>query len=243
MTTSGIYDFTLSNASITVEAFERCGRLPATLQRHDWVSARSSLNLVLADWANRGVNLWKVQGPTQVSLVQGQPTYLVDQTSVSILDMYYSQLGAGGNGCNIDRIMLPISRTEYAEYPNKLQQGTPTVYWYDKLSPIPQFSLYQCPQFSLSDGYCLYYYWLSRIEDASSTSGQTPDIPYLGLEALCADLAVWIAKKPTLAPNLSPQRRAELKADAGLAWERFASTNREDVPIAIRPQTYKYWAR
>lgn len=233
----------MSNASITSEAFERVGRLPTTLQRHDWISARASLNLVLADWGSRGVNLWEVKGPTQVSLVQGQPTYTVDQTSVTILDMYYSQLNGGGQGVNIDRIMLPISRTEYAQYPNKLQQGTPTVFWYDKLSPVPQFSIYQCPQFSLSDGYCLYYYWLSRIQDANQTSGETPDVPYLALEALCADLAVWLSKKPTLCPGLTPDRRAELKADAATAWERFASTNREDVPIAIRPQTYKYWAR
>lgn len=238
---SGSYSWGMDNASITLEAFERCGKPQSALQRHDWISARRSLNLVLQEWGNRGTNLWKVMGPTTVPLVQGQATYTVSPNAVYMLDMYYTQLNGDGSGINSDRIMIPISRTEYAEYPNKLQQGTPTVFWYDKLSPTPQFSIYQAPAFSESDGYVLNYYWLSRIEDANQTSGETPDIPYLALEALCSDLALALARKPTLTPMVTPERFADIKAHAQEAWESFASTNREDTPINIRPSVRGYF--
>lgn len=235
MGTSNTFNFQPDAASVITDAFERCGKLPAALQRHDWVSARLSLNLVLLDWSNRGVNLWKVQGPTQVPLVQGQATYTVSPQAVYLLDMYYTLLNGGGSGVNQDRIMIPISRTQYSEYPNKLQQGTPTVYWYDKLSPTPQFTIYQAPALDFSSGYCLNYYWLQRIQDANATSGETPDIPYLAYEALISDLALWLSRKPTLTGPLPPDLKAEIKAHALEAWLSFADTNREDVPINIRP--------
>lgn len=203
-----------------------------------------SLNLVLTDWSNRGVNLWRVMGPTQVNLVQGQATYTVSPDSVYILEMYYTLLNGDGSGVNQDRIMVPISRTEYAEYPNKLQQGTPTVFWYDKLSPTPQFTIYQAPALDFSSGYCLNYYWLSRIQDANATSGETPDIPYTAYEALCSDLALALARKPTLTgATMNQALFAEIKAHAKEAWDSFASTNREDVPIKIRPKISSYWGR
>lgn len=238
---SGTYNWDMDNASITLDAFERCGKDQSALQRHDWVSARRSLNLVLARWSNRGVNLWKVMGPTQVPLVQGTATYTVSPNAVYMLDMYYTNLNGGGAGVNADRIMIPVSRTEYAEYPNKLQQGTPTVYWYDKLSPTPQFTIYQAPALDFAAGYCLNYYWLSRIEDANQTSGETPDVPYLGLAALVADLALDLARKPTLTPMVTPQRFQDIQNTAKETWDEFASTNREDVPINIRPNVSGYF--
>ena len=241
MTSSGTYNWSPSNASIAVEAFERCGIAPASLTRHQWLSARMSLQLVLADWSNRqGPNLWKVMGPTTVNLIQGQPTYAVPQNAVYMLDMYYTQVNGLGTGINSDRIMIPISRDEYAEYPNKLQQGTPTVYWYDKLSPIPQFTIYQAPLFS-APSYVINYYWLSRVQDANQASGETPDVPYLGLEALCADLALWLSRKPTLVGRLPPDLKADIKEAAATAWERFSSTNREDVSVSIMPKFGGYW--
>ncbi len=246
MTASGTYNWALDNASVTVEAFERCGLLPAQLTRHHWLSSRTSLNLVLQQWSVRGpggVNLWKVMGPTALGLVQGQAQYALSNQTVSVLDCYYSLIDAGGPGINIDRIMIPVSRTEYAEYPNKLAQGQPTTFWHDKQFPNPQMYLYQCPQFSVADGYDVYYYWLSRIEDANQTGGETPDVNYLFLNALCADLAVALANKPSITPDVSPTRRLELKQEAAEAWALASGTDREDTPIAIRPNVGKYWLR
>jgi hypothetical protein len=63
MATSGSVDFNLDIAEITEEAFERCGLELRT--GYDARTARRSLNLLFADWANRGLNLWTVEQVTQ----------------------------------------------------------------------------------------------------------------------------------------------------------------------------------
>lgn len=235
------YQWWLSNGSVIVEAFERCGKLSSSLERRHWISARTSLNLLLVDWTNRqGVNLWKVMGPTQINLIQGQATYTVPTNCAYLLDMYYTQANGAGAGVNSDRIMVPISRTEYAEYPNKLQQGTPTVFWYQKETPVPQFTIYQAPQFAAPD-YVLNYYWLSRVMDANVGGGESPDVPYLAMEALCAGLALQLARKPTLTGRLDPALFADIKENAAATWLNFSQTDREDVPLHIMPQMGGYF--
>lgn len=63
MATSGSVDFNLDMAEITEEAFERCGLELRT--GYDAKTARRSLNLLFADWANRGLNLWTIEQITQ----------------------------------------------------------------------------------------------------------------------------------------------------------------------------------
>jgi hypothetical protein len=63
MATSGSVDFNLDMAEITEEAFERCGLELRT--GYDSRTARRSMNLLFADWANRGLNLWTVEQVTQ----------------------------------------------------------------------------------------------------------------------------------------------------------------------------------
>ena len=50
--------FDLSIEEIIQEAYERCGM--TTTSGHSLKSARTSLNLLFAEWANRGIHLWKV---------------------------------------------------------------------------------------------------------------------------------------------------------------------------------------
>ncbi len=129
MTLSGTRNFAPSLGQLTLYAFNLIGiRNTEVLQEH-MESARMAANLVLADWANKGVNLWEVELVT-VSFVQGTATYSVSPSVVNILDLYVTTV----NGTqNIDRYILPVSRTEYATYQNKNQQGFPTVYWHDRL--------------------------------------------------------------------------------------------------------------
>ena len=68
MATSGSSDFSLSTADIIEEAFERCGLELRT--GYDAQTSRRSLNLLFAEWANRGIHLWKVEQVTQVSARQ-----------------------------------------------------------------------------------------------------------------------------------------------------------------------------
>ena len=119
MTSSGTYAFNPSLGELVLYAFNVAGvRNTALLQEH-MHSAKMATNLMLARWANQGVNLWKVDLVT-VPLVQGQSTYSVDQSTVIILDAYMTTVSGS---TSTDRIILPISRSEYSTYPNKEQQG------------------------------------------------------------------------------------------------------------------------
>lgn len=231
MASSGTYNYTLDNSSVIVEAFERCGVEPTQLTTSHYLSARRSLNLTLVKWSNRGVNLWEVIGPVTVPLVTGQATYTVPNNCVTLLDMYYTTVNGGGQGVNIDRIMLPISRTEYAQYPNKQQQGIPSTFWYQKLTPTPQFTIYQAP-FQGSPNYQLNYYYMSQIQDANVVGSETPNVPYRFMEALCADTAYSLSQKPALCPNAD---KAFLKLAASEAWTEAMETDREDVPMVLSP--------
>ena len=129
MTTSGTYGFAPSLGSLTIYAFQLIGVRPAALLQEHLESAHMAANLVLADWANKGPNLWQI-ALTTVPLVQGTATYSVPGNIVNILDLYIT-VGTGSTAVN--RYILPISRTEYASYADINQQGFPSTYWNDRL--------------------------------------------------------------------------------------------------------------
>ena len=133
----------------------------------------------------------------------------------------------------IDRIMTSISRTDYAAQPNKLGQGPPTTFWFDRLSPSPNVTLWNVP-----DGngpYVFFYYRMRRIQDAYAVSGQTADIPYRFLDALAADLAARLSRK------YAPALAAGLKEEAAEAWMVAANEDRERVQFFIAPDTSSYF--
>ena len=68
MTTSGTRDFNLDIAEAIEEAYERIGKEVRT--GYDAKTARRSLNLMFAEWANRGLNLWTVVQDT-LTVTQG----------------------------------------------------------------------------------------------------------------------------------------------------------------------------
>ena len=64
MATSGTTNFDLNIDDVIEESFERIGKQTRT--GYDIKSARRSLNLLLSEWGNRGVHLWKVTNHTQI---------------------------------------------------------------------------------------------------------------------------------------------------------------------------------
>jgi hypothetical protein len=59
MTTSGTTTFNMDLTELVEEAFERAGAEMRT--GYDLRTARRSLNLMFADWANRGINMWTIE--------------------------------------------------------------------------------------------------------------------------------------------------------------------------------------
>ena len=229
MTTSGTYTFNPSLGEIVLNAYARCGvRRTAIMQEH-MTDARFETNLMFASWANQGVNLWEVV-LISVPLVQGQTTYTVPAKVVMILDAVIQQ--NTGTSSQFDRVIMPISRTEYSQTPNKLQQAPPTVFWFDRLIN-PTVTLWPVPD--QSNYYTLNYYAVTQIQDAELTDAQTVDIPYRWLDALAAGLAA------RLAAIYAPDRMQMLEAKAQQAYTIAATQDTENVPLYIMPGLSNYF--
>lgn len=130
MTTSGTASFTLDLNDIVEEAFERAGSELRT--GYDLRTARRSLNLLFADWANRGVNMWTFE-QNAITLVQGQPTYALPDDTVDLLD-HVIRTNANQPNNQADLTITRISVSTYATIPNKLIQGRPIQVWVQRLT-------------------------------------------------------------------------------------------------------------
>ena len=229
MATSGTYTFNPSLGELTLYAYNLVGiRNTALLQEH-LEAARMAANLMLARWSNQGVNLWAVDLIT-TPLVSGTATYPVDANTVMILDAYMAITNAGQE---IDRIILPVSRTEYASYPNKEQEGFPTVYWFDRLLS-PTITLWPVPN-TTTGPQELKYYRVRRLQDANLSGAQEVEIPYLWMEAFAYGLA------NRLAMVWAPEKVALLKPFADEAYDIAASQNVEQAQQYISPQLAGYF--
>lgn len=229
MATSGTYTFNPSLGELTLYAYNLVGiRNTALLQEH-LEAARMAANLMLARWSNQGVNLWAVDLIT-TPLVSGQATYPVDANTVMILDAY---MATTSGTQEIDRIILPVSRTEYASYPNKEQEGFPTVYWFDRLLS-PTITLWPVPN-TTTGPQNLKYYRVRRLQDANLSGAQEVEIPYLWMEAFAYGLAA------RLAMVWAPEKVALMKPFADEAYDIAASQNVEQAQQYISPQLAGYF--
>jgi hypothetical protein len=129
MATSGTAAFNLDLAEIVEEAFERCGAELRT--GYDLRTARRSLNLLFADWANRGVNMWTFEQGT-ITLTPGLATYALPTDTVDLLE-HVIRTGAGSASTQADLTITRISVSTYATIPNKLQQARPIQLWFQRL--------------------------------------------------------------------------------------------------------------
>lgn len=229
MATSGTTNFNPSLGELTLFAFNLVGVRPTELTQQHMENARMAANLVFSRWNNKGVNLWKVE-QVIVPLVAGQSGYPVDSDTINILDAYMQIVQP--DSTTQDRIILPISRSEYATYPNKEMQGFTTVYWLDRLLS-PTVTLWPVP-----DGYSaqnLVYYRSIVVQDAGFAGGQTLDLPSLWFETFALSLASWLAM------IYAPDKAQLLKAAAEESYNIAADQNTETANFYITPMLNTYW--
>jgi hypothetical protein len=214
MTTSGTRTFNLDVAEVIEEAYERCGLEVRT--GYDAKTARRSLNLMFADWANRGLNLWTVAQAT-TTLTQGTSTYTLGADVVDILEMV---LRRDGTDYEVER----ISRGEYLTFPNKTDQGRPSQFFLNRqIQPV--ITLWQTPENSTDQ---LIYYYVQRIEDAGSLVNTT-DMPFRFMPCMVAGLAYYLAMKR------APERLQLLKAVYEEEFQRAAEEDEDRVPLKLQP--------
>src|SRR6185437_2285658 len=157
MATSGTYNFSLTNAEIVQSAYSLIQiRRPQLLAEH-MVDARIQLNLMLSSWANLQVNLFNVE-LVSVPLIANQAVYSVDPSIVMILDAYI----VFNNSDTSDRLIFPVSETEYSSYPDKLATGVPSIFWYRRLL-APTVTLWLVPDQTGT----LNYYAVQQNQDAN----------------------------------------------------------------------------
>ena len=83
MVTSSTAAFDLDLNEIVEEAFERAGS--ELRSGYDLKTARRSLNLLFAEWANRGINLWTVESGSQL-LTSGTASYNLPVDTVDLIE-------------------------------------------------------------------------------------------------------------------------------------------------------------
>ena len=215
MTTSSSRDFNLDVAELIEEAYERCGLEMRT--GYDAKTARRSLNLMFADWANRGLNLWTVKQAT-VSVSSGTASYtLLDATVVDLLEVVLR------NSSGTDFTLTQMSRSEYLRIPNKTSTGPPSQYFFDR-QVTPTITLWSTPD----DSYTLVFYYVRRIEDADALVNTT-DAPFRFLPCMAAGLAYYIAIKR------APDRIQILKAIYEEEFQRAAAEDASSTPLKLTP--------
>jgi hypothetical protein len=228
MATSGTYTFNPTGGDLITYAFSLCGiRRPQLLAEH-MVDARMAINLLLSAWGNSTPNLWTVDLQTQV-LSAGTATYSVPDNTIMILDAYIS---TGEGEAMVDRIIWPVSRTEYASYPNKTLQAPPTVFWFDRLLS-PTITLWQVPDDQQT--YTLKYYRCVATQDAVVGGGVTLDLPPLWLNDLAWGLAA------QLAASYAPDRAEKLDMKAQQWLTEAREQNVENVAMYVILGLNNYW--
>ena len=226
MTTSGTATFNLDLNEILDECFERCGSEART--GYDLRTARRSLNLLLADWANRGLNLWCVEQGSQV-LTPGTATYTLPADTVDLIE-HVIRTGAGNVSTQTDLTITRISVSTYSSIPNKLQQARPIQVWINRQRDAPQFTVWPVPDNSQT--YTFVYWRLRRIQDAGAGGTYTQDIPFRFLNALVAGLAYYLSMKIPGAMERMPALEAQYRE----AWDLASTEDREKAAVRFVPR-------
>lgn len=239
-------DFTITTATPATASATSTGLVPqfttsngtanvaVTLPSHG-LSAGNGFNVPLSTTVG-GITLY---GSYYVTSVTNANVFIINstQTATSGQSIYLNSgqmqvQEQSSNSVPTDRLLTPMSRTDYSALPYKAQQGFPYTYWNARVQP-QTMTLWQTP-----DGNGPYYlnvYYLRQLQDANLGGGEIPDVQYRALEMLTSKLAAKLAIK------FAADKYALLKADADEEMADFELENREKVSIHIMPEVSRYY--
>lgn len=215
MTVSNSKDFELDVAEYIEEAFERCGLEVRT--GYDLKTAKRSLNLMLAEWANRGLNQWTIKQRTQ-SVTQADGEYDLGADVIDVLSVVVRR-------SNTDFALTRVSRDTFLSIPVKTTQGRPSQFFLDR-QITPNLKIWPVPENSTD---VIVYDALTRMDDADAQVN-TLDMPFRFYPCLAAGLAYYIALKR------APNRLQMLKAMYEEEFERAMTEDRDRASFNVVPQ-------
>ena len=228
MATSNSKDFELDVADYVEEAFERCGLELRT--GYDLKSATRSLNLMLAEWANRGLNQWTVTQKT-IDMVKDTTSYTIDSTNatatIDVLDVFIREtIGSTATDVPLSR----LSRAQYANISTKSTTGKPNQYFINKLIS-PTVTVWPAPD--KNSTYTIHLNVLTRMDDAD-VGANTMDMPFRFFPCLAAGLAYYMAIKR------APEKVAMLKQMYDEEFNRALSQDEERASFRVAPDLRNY---
>ena len=219
MATSSSTDFELDVADYIEEAFERCGLEIRT--GYDLQTARRSMNLMLAEGANRGLNQWTIEQRTQ-SLTAADTDYSLGTDVIDILSAVVRRSGT-------DFSLSRISRDSYLAIPTKTSSGRPTQFFLDR-QITPNLKIWPAPENSTD---VIIYDALTRIQDAD-TAANTLEVPFRFYPCLTAGLAYYLSMKK------NPQLTQMLKVIYEEEFQRAMGEDRDRSSFTVTPE-YQYF--
>ena len=223
MAFSGTKTFALDIADTIEEAYELAGLEQRT--GYDARTARRSLNIMFADWANRGVNLWTIE-EVSLDLVQGTNQYTMNAYDIDILSAVIRDSSTSpSTDIEIDR----IGRQEFLNIPNKTSQARPTQYFVDR-QITPVVNIWPTPD---SANYKLVSYRIQRIDDVN-TSAENPEVPSRFIPCMVSGLAYYIALKK------NPQKAGILKQQYEQDFKLAADEDRNRASLILTPSRRFY---
>lgn len=225
MTTTGTTAFDMPFTEIAEEAWERAGR--EMKSGYDLRTARRSMNLMLIEWQNKGINMWTIDEGS-VSLVDGTATYALPTDTIDLLD-HVIRTGTGTSQSDIT--MSRISVSTYSSIPSKNAQGRPIQMLVNRVIGAPTVTVWPVPD---SNNYTLQYWRMRRMEDAGS-GVETADVVFRFLPVLVAGLAYHIAMKV-------PELVSRVPMLKGVYDEQFymaASEDREKATLSLIPRGFR----
>ena len=223
MATSGSRDFQPNVAEWIEEAYERCGLEMRTA--YEARTAGRSLNILFADWANRGLNQWTISNVSQ-TLTEGTESYSLNNYVADVLDVV---LRRTENGIATDYQLIHIGRSEYWNIPNKSNKARPTQYFLDK-QETPKIYVWPAPENS-SD--IIKMNQILRIEDADASVNDV-QVPFRFYPCLVAGLAYYISQKR------APERMEALKAMYEDEFARALAQDESRASLMVKPNMRSY---
>lgn len=203
------------------EAYERAGLEMST--GYDLRTARRSLNILLLEWQNRGLNLFTVDQGT-LALTAGTASY---DMPADTIDLVEGSVRSGSGVNQLDTILQRLSVSQYAQQSSKNTQGKPSQVFVERLATVTRVTLWPVPDAA----YTFAFFRLKGIDGLSSGLGTTAAVPPRFVPCLISGLAYYIAmKKPEAAARVAP-----LKQEYEFQFELAAGEDSDSSSIKFVP--------
>ena len=219
MASSGQTTFNLAIDDVIEQAFEQIGGQP--ISGEEARSARIALNLLLTEWQNRGVLLWKLVN-TPVTLTTSVTSYTLDS---DIIDSLQTTINVNGNDLEMNR----ITYQDYMKLPDKTQTGRPTQFSFLRGKDNVSMTVWPTPD----QTYTMNLFTMTRIQDVTASAIQTADLPFRFLPALVDGLAYKMSMRR---PGVDPSKISFLKQQYEETFAFALEEDRQRTSMFIRPR-------